>query len=301
MLAFSSYDIADRGLRMYHLIIRDKIPLLAVATIAMMVGLLVGSRRVSAQWRDESALRVSDFPIVERVAASDVESSSINAPDGPAADAMAADGSDDSGPRPGSEDDSDVEDAPPATRMVSDGSAGSGSENSAVLEIPQVVNLADGAGATPSRASDVASASTSEDDDDGAPTSQDMAAAAGENDLVETGGRVGTLQDYENQPDNAGRATIFFLPGVAVARIPPPPLFNPAPRPVFSASRSMSPIILPPTSGGPFPSTSPMLMTPRFGSPSAFPAGGFRPAAFPRGGFGAFTSFRGGGLAGVHR
>jgi hypothetical protein len=42
-----------------------------------------------------------------------------------------------------------------------------------------------------------------------------------------------------------------------------------------------SPMILPPTSSGPFPSTSPMLMTPRFTTPGG--------------------SFLRGGLMGFHR
>jgi len=80
---------------------------------------------------------------------------------------------------------------------------------------------------------------------------------------------------------------ILFAPVVSVVRFPRQPLFSPLPpRPPFGVPMARSPIILPPTSSGPFPSTSPMLMGPRFGTFTSFP----RVGSFPYG-----------GLMGAHR
>jgi hypothetical protein len=291
MLAFDN-DIADRGLRMQYYNQHDKIRLVGVVTIAMLVGLLAGGRRAHAQASDDSYARASDSPLAEPTAPPNAELRSIDASDAPAvsADATTVNGTDDSAAPPVSAN-SDVGYAPSGSATGSEEASGSDSKNGAVLEIPQVVNLP--SDSTANAPADEASANLDDDDDDTAQSSQDGEDTAGNHDLAAIGSQVGTLEDYQNQENEAPPpGTIFFAPVVTATHLPPPPLFNPLPRTPSGVPMAGSPIIIPPTSSGPFPSTSPMLMGPRFGTFGSFP----RVSAFPR--VGAFPHA---GLMGAHR
>ncbi|MBV8054347.1 MAG: hypothetical protein JO071_03805 [Deltaproteobacteria bacterium] len=284
---------------MHHHNQHNKIRLVGAVALAMLVGLLVGGERAHAQVPDDSSARASDSASAERAIAPEVEPLTIDTPDVPAVsdDATTANGTDDSAAHPGSAN-SDVEYAPSVSIMSSDEASGSASANSAVLEIPQVVNLSNGDAAN--APADEASANSDGNDDDTAQSGQNGQDTAGGHDLAATGGDVGTLTDYENQAGQTPPHVIFFGPVVRVVPVPRPPLFCPLPRPL-GVPIARSPIILPPSSSGPFPSTSPMLMAPRFGTfgsfphigafPSigphvgAFPNFGPRIGAFPRGGF----------------
>lgn len=279
---------------MHHHDQHDKIWLVGVVTIAMLVGLLTGGRRAHAQALDDSSAGASDSSLAERAIPSGVESLTIGTPDAPASsdDAATVDGTDDSAAHSVSAD-SDVESAASGSAAGSDEASGSASENGAVLEIPQVVNLPSGGGAN--APADEASANFEGNDDDVAQSSQDGEDTAGGDDMAAMAGQVGTLKDYQNQANEAPPRVIFFAPVVRVVRFPRPPLFSPPPRPPlysplprpqFGLPIARPPIIWPPTSSGPFPSTSPMLMAPRFGAFSSFPRVG---------------SFPPGGLMGAHR
>ena len=169
-------------------------------------------------------------------------------------------------------------------RASSHDESGAGAENGSVLELPQAVNPS--TGSTVARPPDGASAGAEGNDDDTAQSDQVGQDTTADSDLPATADQVGTLEDYENQVAEAPPGVIFFAPVTAV-RFPRPPIFNPAVRPPFGVPLVTSPIILPPTSSGPFPSTSPMLMAP---GPRLMT---------PR--FATFGSFRGGGFMGVHR
>ena len=270
---------------MHHHDQHDKIRLVGVVTIAMLVGLLAGGRRALGQSLDDSSARASDSSLAERAMPPGVESSTIDTPDAPAVsdDATTADGTDDSAAHPVSAN-SDTEYAPSGGAVGSDEASGSASENSAVLELPQVVNLQrDG---TANASADEAAANPDGNDDDTAQSNQDGEDNAGDHDLAAMGSQVGTLEDYQNQANAAPPGVILVAPVVGVVRFPRPPLFSPLPRSLFGAPMATSPIILPPTSRGPFPSTSPMLMGPRFGAFGSFP----RVGSFPHR-----------GLIGAHR
>lgn len=254
-----------------------KIRLVGLVTIAMLVGMLAGGRRSHAQSLDDSSARANDSAVTEDPIPPGVESVTTDTPDAPAVpdDAITTNSVDDSAAHPLS-DSPDGKYARPGNAVGSDEASGSGSENGAVLELPQVLNLAsDG---TADRSADRAWASTDGNDEDTAQSSEDEQDLAGDHDLGATTGQVGTLEDYKDQANEAPPGTIFFAPVGTVVGFPRPPLFNPVPRPRFGVPTS--PIILPPTSSGPFPSTSPMLMAPRFAT---------------------FGSFRGRGLMGAHR
>jgi hypothetical protein len=265
----------------------DKVRLVGVVTISMLVGLLAAGRRASAQSLDSSAAGVSNASPDDRTIPPGVKSPTIDTPDLPSAsdDATTATDVDDSAPPPMG-DNPDAEDASSANAVGSDEASGSASENGAVLEIPQVVNLRNGGSANVP--ADEASANPESNDDDTALSSQDDGDdTGGESDLTEAGSPVGTLADYQNQASEAPPGAIFLAPPVGVVAIPRPPLFNPFLRPPVGAPIVAAPIILPPTSSGSFPSTSPMLMAPRPGTLGTFPRFGSFPrvGSFPRGGF----------------
>ena len=175
--------------------------------------------------------------------------------------------------------------------MGSEDASGSDPKNAAVLEIPQVVNLQ--SGGTANATADETPANL-DDDDNTAQSSQDEEDTAGDHDLVAIGSQVGTLEDYQNQANEAPLpSAIFSAPIITVTRLPRSPLFNPLPRTLSGVPMLASPIILPPTSSGPFPSTSPMLMGPRFGTFGSFSP---RIGSFPR-----VSSFPRAGLMGAHR
>lgn len=279
MLAFDeSKDIADRGPRMHHPN-QHEIKLIGVITIAMLVGLFAGSRRVHAQSMDDPSARAADSSPDARAIPPGAGSLTIDTPDAPAVsdDAMSANSMDDSTAGPVS-DNSAVGDAPTGSAVVSDEASDPGSADGAVLEIPQVVNLP--AGGNADQSADGGLASGDSTDDDVAQSGQDGQDTLGDRDLASMADQVGTLRDYQNQAEQGPLGPFFFAPGMAIVRFPRPPLFNTLPRPSFGVPMARSPIILPPTSSGPFPSTSPMLMAPRFG---------------------ALGSFRSGGLIGAHR
>jgi hypothetical protein len=286
----------------------DKIRLVGVVTISMVLGLLVTGRQAFAQSSDSSSVDVSNTSPDDPANSSDVKSLIVDVPDVSSAsdDATTANGAADSTAAP-MDDSSDVDYAPSADATGADEASDSASEDSAVLEIPQIVNLAnrgranvpaDEASANPDSPVDEASANPDDNDNDQtALSSRDEDDANGEGDLAETGSRVGTLADYQNRAAEAPPAVIFFAPPVAVVRIPPPRAFNPWRRP-FGAPMVGAPIILPPTSSGPFPSTSPMLAAPRFGTAGSFP----RLGSFPRfGSFPSIGSFPRAGMIGARR
>jgi hypothetical protein len=271
---------------MHHHNQHDKVRLVGIVTISMLVGLLAMGRRASAQSLDSSAAGVSNASPDNRTIPPGVKSLTIDTPDLSSAsdDATTASDADDSAAPPMS-DKPDVEDAASANAVGSDEASGSASENGAVLEIPQVVNLRNGDSANVP--ADETSANTESNDDDTALSSQDDEDdTGGESDLTEDGSPVGTLADYQNQASEAPPGAVFFVPPVAVVAVPRPPLFNPYLRPPFGAPMVAAPIILPPTSSGPFPSTSPMLMAPGPGTLGPFPRFGSFPhvGSFPRGG-----------------
>jgi hypothetical protein len=264
---------------MHHHNQHDKVRLVGVVTISMLVGLLAAGRRASAQSLDSSAAGMTNASSDDRTIPPDVKSLTIDTPDLPSAsdEATTANDVDDSAAPPMGED-PDVEDAPSANAVGSDEASGSASENGAVLEIPQVVNLPNGGSANVP--ADEASANPESNDDDTALSSQDDDEddTGGESDLTEAGSPVGTLADYQNQASEAPPGAIFFAPPVAVVAIPRPPLFNPLLRPPLGTPMVAAPIILPPT--------SPMLMAPRPGTFGPFPRFGSFPrvGSFPRGG-----------------
>jgi hypothetical protein len=159
----------------------------------------------------------------------------------------------------------------PATE-ISNEASGSDSQDSAVLELPQIVDLRNGNGGD--EQADEATASGPANDDDTAqsgPSGQDTAVADG---LPQSADQVGTLRDYQNQMNQAPGGPIFVAPGFAVVRLPRPLFFNPPSPRFLRGPMATAPVFLPPTSSGPFPSTSPMLMGPRIGTLGSFPRGG---------------------------
>jgi hypothetical protein len=285
---------------MHHHNQHDKVRLVGVVTISMLVGLLAAGRRASAQSLDSSA-GVSNASPDDRTIPPDVKSLTIDAPDAPdlpsASDEATTANDVNVSAAPPMGDDPDVEAAPSANAVGSDEASGSASENGAVLEIPQVVDLRNGGSANVP--ADEASANPESNDDDTALSSRDDEDdTGGESDLTDAGGPVGTLADYQNQASEAPPGAIFFAPPMAVVAVPRPPVFNPILRPPLGMPIVAAPIILPPTSSGPFPSTSPMLMAPGPGTYGPFP----RLGSFPRvGTFPHVGSFPHGGLMGARR
>jgi hypothetical protein len=250
----------------------EKIQLVNLVLSAMMVGMLAGSGRALAQSLNDSSGSASDSEITEKAIPPDVEPANIDTPDTPVSNpAISANSSDDSAAHPAS-DNSAAESAPSDRAPGSDESSDADAENGAVLEIPQVVDPT--TGGTVNGSSEQGVAGADGNDDDTAQSSQDGQYTAADRDLPGTADQVGTLEDYEDQAGQVPAGTIFAAP-VSVVGFPPPPLFNPALRPRFGVPIVTSPIILPPTSSGPFPSTSPMLMGPRFATFGAFHGRGF--------------------------
>jgi len=131
-----------------------------------------------------------------------------------------------------------------------------------VLEIPRVID--DNIAGNP--AAD--ELGTGDDDDDGpALGPDDESAPDGENSPDE----VGTLQNYRNRALRSGEGVVVYAPAIigrSFARRPRGINLPTAPAPFIPPWRVGVPMILRPTSSGPFLSTSPMLMPPRFVSPS---------------------------------
>ncbi len=256
-------DIAEMVSRMHHRNQHHNLPLFGVLTIAMLAGLISGSRRVHAQ-----ALDKWDSVTAETSGASVASNDTITAK---VADVSAV---------PAASDDSDMEYALSDAGLASTAPVGEpvpGSENGQVLEIPRVIDSSIDIG--DDRASDASIANAASNDDDAAQSQGDQEAAESQ-DFAGLPDQVGTLQDYESQAAGPPLGVIVSAPGLTVLPFTGrPPGFNPSvmPRtPMIGGTMLTPPIILPPTSVGPFPSTSPMLMAPRFVTPGrAFPAGGW--------------------------
>jgi hypothetical protein len=233
-----------------------KVGLIAALSIAILVGL--AGRRACAQSIDDWS-------------AHSTESATIDATDVPAVsdDASSADGNDDSVAHPAA-DSPKVESVPAVSAEASDPASSSPSEDGAVLEIPQVVDLQNGPAVN--QPAEGASANADGSNADSAQSSQDGHAG---DDFGVTADQVGTLQDYQSQQGAVPFGPIFFPPGVTIVRFPRQPLYKSLRQPRFGVPMAAPPIILPPTSSGPFPSTSPMLMAPRMGSLRSFPSAGF--------------------------
>jgi hypothetical protein len=278
MLAFDLNDIADRGLRMYRRNQPIQIRLVGLSAIVILVGLLARGGRALAQSMVDSSARASNSAVTENASAPGVESANDDTSDAPADadEAITPTRIDDA--RSHSADNSGLAYVPSDSAADSDEASSSSAENGGVLELPQVVNPSTG---TINRPPDGTLAQAEGDDDDTAQSDQVGQDPAADRDLAAMADQVGTLEDYEDHVAEVPPGTIFFAP-VTVVRIPPPPLFNPALRPRFGVPLTPR-IILPPTSSGPFPSTSPMLMptspmlmTPRLATFGLFRGGSFR-------------------------
>jgi hypothetical protein len=251
---------------MHHHNQHQKVRLAAAVMLAILVGLLAFGSRANAQSLDDPPAPATNSSMGAGGASYGTESVTIDEDTPAVADGAApADPTDDSTAQPASGG-SLIEPAPSAGAVAS----GDASDDGSVLEIPQVVNLQNGNNRN--QPADGAVANADGSDDDTAQSSQDGQNDAADDNLATTADQVGTVQDYEDQANETPPGTIFFAPGVAIVRFPPP-LFSPLPRPPFGVPMA-SPIILPPISRGPFPSTSPMLMAPRFGTFGSFPRGG---------------------------
>lgn len=179
--------------------------------------------------------------------------------------------------------DSDTEAAPVRRPTAAPDQSGSVSRNDSVLEIPQVITPAN-AGPTDGSGNEEAAGESNE-----AAAAQSSAGGqmpADDDDLAAAAGEVGTLQDYENQAGAAPVGPVFFPPGARIVQFSRLSALNALSRPV-GIPMATSPIILPPTSSGPFPSTSPMLMAPRTSPMLMAPRIGTL-GAFPRGGLMGF-------------
>jgi hypothetical protein len=260
----------------------DKVWVATVVALAVLVSIALTSWRVDAQSLDGSSMLPVDSPSRVLTASPAGDPLTAASPNSLAADdeettATAVDGS---AAPPESEDSPDDYTPDSAAPSDADNPPAPGSENDAVLELPQVVSLPSIAGAG---APDGSSADSGGNDtiSQSAPTDQQ---SSDDQELAEEPDDVGTLQDYENQGAMPPMGAIFLAPGFTVVRLPSSPSLNPiAPSPPWgSFSPPWGPpmlnssIILPPTSSGPFPSTSPMLMGSRFAAPrSSFRGGGW--------------------------
>jgi len=242
-------------------------------TVVALVALLAGSGQVLAQLDDTPGN--TNTPLIAEPAVPPGTDSIVAPPESSAIpDAPNGEGVDDAVASPVP--DADVEPLPASATADADETSSSSSENGAVLEIPQVIRLRDtGEDITTDQAS-----ANSNDDDQTALAGQD-GASAGNQELRAMSGQVGTLTDYQNQAIEAPPRAIFFAPGAAIVRWPPAVVLSPLPR--IRVPTATAPIILPPTSSGPFPSTSPMLMptspmlmTPRLATFGLFRGGSFR-------------------------
>lgn len=170
--------------------------------------------------------------------------------------------------------------------VAPDEESGSASNNDAVLEIPQVINPSN-AGA-PDQSANAEQANGGGNEDEAGQASQAGGqTAADEDDLAAEANQVGTLQDYQNQASAAPLGPVFFAPGIRIVQFPRLPALNGLSRHPTGIPMAGSPIILPPTSSGPFPSTSPMLMAPRTNPMLMAPRIGTL-GAFPRAGLMGF-------------
>ena len=232
--------------------------------LAVIAAVFCGSRRVGAQTPNDSDA------MHKRAATPAVSSPSCA--DGDVCAAELASPS--AGPS-----DSDFDDSPSneaAGSAESDDSASS-SQDGRVLEVPQVVDLSGGAsngGAANSLSSGA------DDDDDDAQAVQGGESEADSDDLARA--PVGDVQDYEDQAEEAPAAVVVYPGATAVPVFSPQAGLGLPVTPGTQMTSTMlfaSPIILPPNSAGPLPSTSPMLMAPRVGMPAhVFPR-----ISFPRG------------------
>jgi hypothetical protein len=256
VLAFKcSKDIADRGLRMHHNNHVQTVRLAAAITVAMVLAIAVGGERAYAQSIDDSSASASDSQPRASGGTGGAEIINVDGANEPAGSAVTtAAGPTDNSTSPPVADDSDEEAGPSAGTAVPDTTSNSAAENGAVLELPQVISLPSG---NPDASADAASANTEGDDDDTAQAAQDP----GTEDDPASPDQVGSLEDYENQKGAAPVGAIL-APGVIIAPYPSAPLFNTLPSPPFGVPMATSPIILPPTSRGPFPSIGPILMPP---------------------------------------
>jgi hypothetical protein len=141
-------------------------------------------------------------------------------------------------------------------------------DNGQVLEVPQVLGPADLGGENRDQ-----EASGANSDDTPTPDQDDSGAL--DEDGTGVPAEVGSLADYENQATPVPMGVMVYGPGMAA------PMFanrlgaNRLPLPISPTGPIMrAPIILPPTSSGPFPSTSPMLMSPGMRSPALPGPGG---------------------------
>ena len=199
-------------------------------------------------------------------------------------DMKAADNVDDPKAYPASHN-SDTASASLRGSVSPDDESGSTSEDDAVLEIPQVINPANAA--TPDQSGNVQSAAGAGNEDNAAQSNQAGGqVTTDDNDLAATADQIGTLQDYENQAGASPLGPVFFPPGIRIVQFPRVRALNALRHPV-GIPLATSAIILPPTSSGPFPSTSPMLMAPRTSPMLMAPRIGTL-GAFPRGGLMGF-------------
>jgi hypothetical protein len=290
---------------MHHHNQHHRVWLVVVTTSAMLFALQAGGPQGQAQSLNDAPSHATASSMTGRGAESGTDLVDVDAAEGSegSGDVTTANGNDD--PTQPVSGNSDIAPAPSASTAASDEASVTGSEGDAVLEIPQVVNLPSGTSAN--RPTDEAAGNAEGNDADTAQSSQggydaDTAqsgqggndVAAG--DVAATVDQVGTLEDYENQAGAVPLGPIFFSPGLATVRLPRLPLFNP--RPPIGVPMAASPIILPPTSSGPFPSTSPMLMAPRVGTLGSFPSASLMLMA-PR--VGTLGSFPRAGFMGFHR
>ncbi|HJU09630.1 MAG TPA: hypothetical protein VJ728_02075 [Candidatus Binataceae bacterium] len=242
---------------MQHYNMPHNLLLVAVVAIVLLLGLPSAPSPAHAQPVQESSSASDASSNVE--AATSADSETLDVPDASDADALAATNPDDSSTEAIS---GDSDHAPSPSVSVAPANEPSDSDNGAVLEIPQMVDLPDGA--------------VSPNDNNSQQMTQSGQGTAANDDLATADNRVGTLEDYEDQAGAVPMGPIVFPPSVTIVRFPRSPLFNPMRPPRFGVPVTSSPIILPPTSSGPLPSTSPMLMAPpRLGTFGALPGRGF--------------------------
>ena len=272
MLAFHWSDpIAERGPRMHQYNQHRKAWRGALIVITIVIGFLPVRMAAHAQSSSSAPVPGADSPLGDANISSDDEAGSpVAEASGASNDGTAANPIDASTAAP--VDNSDDGSVAPTTGTASNEPSASGSEDGAVLEIPQAVNL-QGAGA-PREETEGAAASNQNDDDQTRPSNPAGQETGALDNPATTAAQVGSLQEYENQANEAPPGPIFFGPGIAVVRFPHPLFFNSPPRPLVGPRITTSPVILPPTSSGPFPSTSPMLMAPRVGIAGSFPRHG---------------------------
>jgi hypothetical protein len=235
--------------------------LVGFLALALIVGLSAGRSRVQAQSLDDLPSAASDPNDIDP-AISNADPVTIDTSGRPdAAPDSVIEDRDDSGTLAGS-DKADVESVASSTAVVA-ADTPDGSESSAVLELPQVVDLANMGGANTSPDSEFASS------DDSAQPGDDGQDADSDRNVAAAGGNIATLQEYENQANAEPMgpvivAPIITAPPIYVVRFPRPLLLNPPSYPRSGVLIAPGPIMIPPTSSGPFPSTSPMLMRPYF-------------------------------------